>query len=263
VTDSLIEGNWIHGTFASTQGDGIEIKRGSHSNVVRDNVIHDTNYPCILLYGTEGNPRNLVERNVMWNCGDSGIQAAADSIIRNNIILWSPDNGFNSQDHQDVTPANLEFVHNTIVGASTCLRLSNWSNKQGLVLANNAVYCESGGYAISGVTGVAVTGNVLLPATSSLPSSGYRVGRSVALDFVDAANRNVYPTPDSVLKDAGSATYATAHDFNCTARTGTPEAGAYTWTGNSNPGWAVAAAFKPACGTSTSPPAPPTNVRFH
>ena len=66
-----------------------------------------------MLYGTEGNPRNVVEGNAMWNCGDSGIQAAADAVIRNNLIVDCPDNGFNSQDHQGVTPANLEFVHNT------------------------------------------------------------------------------------------------------------------------------------------------------
>jgi hypothetical protein len=116
VSDSLMEGNWIHDTLQASQGDGIEIKRGSHSNILRDNVIHDTNYPCILVYGTEGNPRNVIEGNAMWNCGDSGIQAAADAEIHNNIILESPGNGFNSQDHQGVTPNNLEFVHNTIVG---------------------------------------------------------------------------------------------------------------------------------------------------
>ncbi len=261
VSDSLIEGNLVYNTLGASQGDGIEIKKGSHSNVVRDNVIYDTHYPCILLYGTEGTPRNVVERNVMWNCGDSGIQAAADAIIRNNVILSSPSNAFNSQDHNGVTPQNLEFVHNTIVGAGIGLRLSNWANKTGLVLANNAVYCGSGGYAISGVDGVVVTGNVILPSTSSLPSSGYRTGRSVAQDFVDAANRNVYPSADSPSIDAGTLARAVADDFNCTSRTGTPDAGAYTWNGSSNPGWSVGPAFKPPCGAAQSPPPVPGNVR--
>jgi len=259
VQDSVFAGNWIHDTRQSTQGDGIEIKLGSHSNVVRDNVIHDTGYPCILLYGTQGGARNVVEGNVLWNCGDSGIQAAADAVIRNNLILESPGSGFNSQDHQGATPQNLEFAHNTVVGGSPCLRLNNWSGKTGLVLANNAVYCESGSYAISGVSGVAVAGNVIVPATSSLPSSGYRVGRSASQDFLDAASRSVYPSATSPLIGAGSSTWVTAVDFNGTSRTGAPDAGAYAWTGPTNPGWVVTAGFKDA--SAGAPPAPPTSLR--
>jgi hypothetical protein len=256
VSDSLIEGNWIHDTLQAGQGDGIEIKRGSHSNIVRDNVIHDTNYPCILVYGTEGNPRNIIERNAMWNCGDSGIQAAADAVIRNNIILVTTADGLNSQDHQGVTPNNLEFVHNTIVGGNPCLRLHNWSDKQGMVFANNAIYCESDNFVISGLNGVIVTGNVVVPSTSSIPSSGYIVGRSADLDLSDAAARNVYPTSDSRLIDAGTLSYATAIDFNSTSRTGQPDAGAYTWTADQNPGWLVGPGFKDTPGR----PAPPTNL---
>ena len=244
VSESLIENNWIHDTFAASQGDGIEIKRGSHSNIIRDNVIHDTNYPCILLYGTEGNPRNIVEGNVMWNCGDSGIQAAADSIIRNNIILEGPDNGFNSQPHQDVSPANLEFIHNTIVGGNPCVRISGWDNKQGLVFANNAIYCSSGSFSVGGLTGVAVSGNVFEPTTGAFPSSGYTQGRSESLDLIDAAGRNVYPTSDSALIGAGNPTYAVGNDFNGTSRLASVDAGAYSWTGAQNPGWPIAPGFK-------------------
>ncbi len=183
IRDSLFEQNWIHDTYEASQGDGIEIKKGSHSNVVRDNVIYNTNYPCILLYGTEGNPRNTVERNVMWNCGDSGIQVAADALLVNNIILDSPQNGLNSQDHNGVSPENLIVIHNTIIGGSPCLRLSNWGNKPGMVFANNAVYCEGGSYVISDLTGVTISGNVVFPETAQLPAADYTAGRSTALDF--------------------------------------------------------------------------------
>ena len=37
-----------------------------------------------------------------------------------------------------------------------------------------------------------------------------------------------------------------AVDFNGTPRTGTPDAGAYTWTGASNPGWPIREGFKDA-----------------
>ena len=70
--DSLIEGNYIHHTNGPSvsQGDGIEIKEGSFNNVVRDNVIHDTNYPCILTYSTVGNGRaNVIERKYRDRCG--------------------------------------------------------------------------------------------------------------------------------------------------------------------------------------------------
>lgn len=260
VRDSLIEGNWIHDTLQASQGDGIEIKRGSHSNIVRNNVIHDTNFPCILIYGTEGSPRNLVEGNVMWNCGDSGIQAAADAVIRNNIILASPSRGFNSQDHQGVTPNNLEFVHNTVVGGAPCLKLADWSNKQGMVFANNAIYCESDNSGISGLTDVVVSGNVVVPSISQFPSGGYTVGRSVDVDFIDAVGRNVYPTADSALIDAGDPSYVTGVDFNGTPRTGTPDAGAYTWTTEQNPGWTVAPGFKDGTPPDTTTPAAPTGL---
>ena len=184
ISDSLIENNWIHDTLSASQGDGIEIKLGSHSNIIRDNVIYDTHYPCILLYGTQGNPRNQVEGNVMWNCGDSGIQVAADTILRNNIILDSPANGLNSQYHNGVTPANVEFVHNTVVGGSPCLRLNGWGGQPGMVFANNAVYCDSGSFAISDLTGVTISGNVVFPAIGQFPSGGYTVGRSTLLDFL-------------------------------------------------------------------------------
>ncbi len=244
VSDSVFEGNYIHHTLTSDQGDGIEIKRGSHSNVVRDNVIHDTHYPCILVYGTDGNPRNTIERNVMWNCGDSGIQAAADAVIRNNIILGDGATAFNSQDHQGVTPANLAFVNNTVVGGDPCLRLSNWNNKTGLVFANNAVYCPGGSYVLSGLAGVQAAGNVFAPAPPTFPAGSYTTGRSAALDLQDAAGRDVYPTSDSPLRAAGSAALNPTDDFNGTARAGTHDAGAYVYTAANNPGWPVGPGFK-------------------
>jgi hypothetical protein len=244
VSESLIENNWVHDTRNSTQGDGIEIKHGSHTNVVRDNVIHDTGYPCILVYGTTGNPVNVVEGNVMWNCRDSGIQAAADAIIRNNIILDSPANGFNSQSHQGAVPSNLQFIHNTIVGGSPCLRMSGWSGQPGLVFANNAVYCDSDNFVVGGLTGVTVSGNVIAPATSALPASGFRVGQAAALDLTDPGVRNVYPRAGSRLIDAGNAAYAAAVDFNNTPRSAPHEAGAYERTATQNPGWTVAPGFK-------------------
>jgi hypothetical protein len=249
VSDSLIENNWIHDTVPTqsgndVQGDGIEIKRGSHSNIIRDNVIHDTNWPCILLYGTEGHPKNIVEGNVMWNCGDSGIQAAADALIRNNIIFASPGVGFNSRPHQGVTPSNLEFTNNTIIGGHPCIDLRGWNNRQGLVLANNAIYCAGGLPAPGTLIGVTIAGNVILPGTARLKSKHATPGRSVELDFTDPANRSFYPSTDSPLIDAGESAWMPATDFNGTPRDAVGDAGAYEKSAPTNPGWAIMPGFK-------------------
>src|SRR6056300_1677187 len=60
TTNTLVEGNYIHHTRGTSSGgnDGIEIKFGSYGNIVRGNVIHDTNigrkYPGIFVYGSGG-----------------------------------------------------------------------------------------------------------------------------------------------------------------------------------------------------------------
>jgi Right handed beta helix region len=248
VRDSIIEGNWIHDTRQSTQGDGIEIKLGSHGNVVRDNVIHDTGYPCVLTYGTNGNSPNVIEGNVMWNCGDSGIQTAADARIRNNLIFGGASNAFNSQPHQGAVPSNLQFVHNTIIGGQPCVRLSGWDGQPGLVFANNAIYCAGSGFAVGGLTGVTVAGNVINPATAPFPSGSYRSGGTATDDLVNVQALNAYPTTASKVIDAAQSAYSTTTDFNGTVRSGTPDAGAYEWVGATNPGWSVAAGFKTAAG---------------
>ena len=151
VSESVIENNWIHDTLLASQGDGIEIKLGSWGNVVRDNVIYNTKYPGILLYGTMGNPRNMVERNVLWNSGTRASRRPPTRSYGTTSFSIRPGNGFNSQDHNGVTPNRIEFVNNTIVGGSPVLRLSNWANKQGMVLANNAIY-STGGYSVGSLT---------------------------------------------------------------------------------------------------------------
>jgi len=244
VTESIFERNWIHGTLHASQGDGIEIKMGSSGNIVRDNVISDTHYPGVLLYSTQGGAPNIVERNAIWNCGDSGIQAAADAIIRNNLILDSPGNGFNSQDHNGIRPSHVVFVNNTIVGGSPALRLSDWANRPGLVLANNAIYTTSwSAFAVGSLDGVTVAGNVIAPWNASVGKGGV-AGRSIALDFAKAKDKNVYPGSQSKLIHAGAPNYAPRDDFNGTPRSGKPDAGAYAWTQPSNPGWRVHPGFK-------------------
>jgi hypothetical protein len=258
VANSLIEGNYIHHTNGPDveQGDGIELKEGSYGNIVRDNVIHDTNYPGIITYSTVGNgPANVLEGNVVWNSNDNTIQTAGDVILRNNIILGN----VSLQSHQNGSPGNVQVVHNTIIGGGLQVR-----NVVGPVLiANNAVYSESG-VAISLISGnlslVTVAGNVGRGGLSGT-SSGYTEGKGLATDFIGAhfgvPPIDVFPKIGSALIGAANAAHATAIDFNGTSRSGSNDVGAYRFSDLGNPGWRISAGFK----TDTIVrPMPPTNV---
>src|SRR5690606_10203500 len=104
----------------------------------RHNVIHDTNYPGILTYGTRGNgPPNVIEGNVIWRTNDFAIQSAADSVIRNNIVLGT----IGLQGHQSASPSNQTVVHNTILANGNGIEVRNVSGP--VVIANNAVYARN------------------------------------------------------------------------------------------------------------------------
>jgi hypothetical protein len=249
VHDSLFEGNYIHHTNGPSveQGDGIELKEGSYNNIVRDNVIHDTNYPCILTYSTVGNGGpNILERNVMWNCGDHAIQSAADVIIRNNIILGAVGYGIANQQHQNGSPSNIEIMFNTILNGDDAIRSSGITGS--LVIANNAVYSEGGSaISVSGdLSAVTVAGNVGVGGLNGV-SAGLAAG-DLANDFV-AANfsgvlpNDVFPKAGSALIAAGDTQYMVTDDFNGTLRNGVADVGAYVFA-DANPGWTLAEGFK-------------------
>ncbi|HEX7061371.1 MAG TPA: right-handed parallel beta-helix repeat-containing protein, partial [Woeseiaceae bacterium] len=204
VVDSLIEYNYIHHTNGPDveQGDGIELKEGSAGNVIRHNVIHDTNYPGIITYSTMGNgPPNVIEGNLIWNTNDNGIQSAADAIIRNNIVLGSP---IALQSHQNGSPSNQEVVHNTVVADGSGIDVRDVSGP--VLIANNAVYSRSGTAIrlISGNTGlVTVAGNVGAGGISGA-SAGYVEGNGTDADFVDgnyggAPPLDLFPAAGSAL----------------------------------------------------------------
>jgi len=126
LSNCTIENNYIHHLNGPTvtQGDGIEIKQGSFGNRIVNNIIHDTNYPAITVYGTAGNSPNVIENNLIWNTGDHGIQAAADAVIRNNWIAGAGGCGIYSRDHQGAVPSNLMIENNVVIAdAQPALRL--------------------------------------------------------------------------------------------------------------------------------------------
>ncbi len=227
---SFIIGNHVHDTYG-TQGDGIELKQGSWGNLIADNLVHDCNYPCIIVYGTGGMPQNVVERNICYNSGDNVLQVQGEAIVRNNLLINGGAHGIHSHDHQGST-TNLQVVNNTIITPGTAAHFSSWSGRENMVFANNACYSQSG-VAISfpgGSAGVTVTGNVFLGSAGGL-TGGYVVGNSLEADFVDvsydATRRNARPTEMSALVGVADPAYMPANDITGAARTGGAVAGAY------------------------------------
>ncbi|HET6629558.1 MAG TPA: right-handed parallel beta-helix repeat-containing protein [Woeseiaceae bacterium] len=264
VMNSVIEWNYIHDTNRATveQGDGIELKEGSAGNIIRHNVIHDTNYPGIITYSTVGNgPPNIIEGNLIWNTNDNGIQSAADAIIRNNIVLGSP---IALQSHQSGSPSNQVVVHNTVIVQGGGINVRDVSGP--VVIANNAVYSQSGTAIrlISGNTNlVTVIGNVGEGGISGT-SAGFTDGNGLAADFIDAHYGgappiDLFPAEGSALVGAGSAEYVPELDFNGTPRAGIADAGAYRFQPGGNPGWALGPGFK-GSGAQAARPNPPTDV---
>ncbi len=252
--DGLIEGNYIHDLNGSnlSQGDGIEIKDGSYNNIVRNNVIHDTKYPGILVYGTDGNAPNIIEGNVIWSSGDNGIQASADAVITNNIIFDSNGAGVSSQSHQSSVPGNLTIAHNTVIsnGGRVALRV-NYPVGGGLsgpiVIANNALYAMDSGLALrlQNIPGFTVSGNVGVGGAQPTQNiAAWNPSGNPDLDFNDWTNKDVSIAENSLLIGNADANYLVSQDFNQTDRQNSLDVGAYLFNANGNPGWQIQAGFK-------------------
>lgn len=215
---TYVIGNWVHdtGIEASSvrQGDGIEIKIGSYACIVSDNLVEDTNYPGILLYGNGGRPeRNVIERNIILRSREGGIQIAADAIVRNNLIIDCNDSCIVSQSHQGANPQNLDILHNTLINSGNCLAVSSWTGP-GIVFANNAIYSASSSPYRGSTTDGTRVGNILLANLSGL------------LDVtLDGTRYDATPLAGSPLRGAANATYVVIDDLSGEEREGAIEVG--------------------------------------
>jgi len=251
VHDSLIANNYIHDLNGPTvtQGDGIEIKAGSYANIVRDNVIHDTAYPGITLYHTNGNGApNVIERNLVWNAGDNGIQVTADAIVRNNIVLSAAAHGIGIHASQGGNVGNLTIVNNTVLKADgDAVHINDVAGA--VLIANNALYAPNGNavFANGSANLVTMIANVGTGSLSGV-SGGFDASGDIATDF-SAANYSGVPPQDLVppsgrlVGSADGPTLAT-DDFNVSARAPQLDVGAYRSNPNGNPGWPLQAGFK-------------------
>ncbi len=206
---------------------------GSWGNRILGNFVHDTRWPCIIVYGTDGRPVNVIERNVCWNSGDNVMQVQGEALVRNNLLVKGAI-GFHTHDHQGQT-CNLVFVHNTIINGGPATDLFSWHDRPGMVFANNAVYSRSGP-ALSfpnGSTGVVIAGNVVFGSVVGVAAGagatagatadatggagiGFVLGRGLS-DFIAAAwtggARDVQPAPGSALRGAADARFAATDDL--------------------------------------------------
>lgn len=271
ATNILVEGNYIHHLRGTSSGgnDGIEVKVGSYGNIIRNNVIHDTNigrqYPCIFVYGG-GQDVNIVEGNVVWNCGEA-IYAVSDTIIRNNIVLNS-DSGISSYPHNVVSEmGNMTIVNNTIFGNGECFFL-RWSGANNMVLANNAAYCEGNtAVNVSGLSGSSTTirSNYVAGTMSgaNIDNTGFFSGGNASSAFVDASKRDFWTRSGSILVGNADANFVPALDFNEISRMSPYDVGAYETEGlSSNPGWTIVPGFKDIGGDPNTLPAAPTDLRI-
>jgi hypothetical protein len=251
IHDSLVANNYIHDLNGPTvtQGDGIEIKAGSYANVVRDNVIHDTGYPGITLYHTNGNGApNVIERNLVWNSGDNGIQVTGDAIVRNNIVLSAAAAGIGIHASQGGTVQNLVIVNNTVLKASgDALHISDVAGA--VLVANNALYAASGNAVFAGGSSILVTmiANVGTGSLSGV-SGGFDASGDIAADFSDASYsgappQDLVPRSGRLVGTADAATLA-ADDFNLESRVPMLDVGAYRNNAAGNQGWPLQAGFK-------------------
>jgi hypothetical protein len=271
ASNHLVENNYIHHLRGTSSGgnDGIEVKYGSFGNVIRDNVIHDTtigtSFPCIFVYGvrdSEIEPPNIVEGNVMWNCGEA-IQLVSDVVIRNNIILDSI-TGIMAAGHVVVpTKRNVSIVNNTIAGHESESLLIRWSDAANMVLANNAVYSSTGNAVdATGLTNPTVTvrDNYVEGALVVDSTEGFLDGGTATDAFGEPSARDYWPTVISVLQLNANPSFVTIDDFNGTPRTAPYDVGAYETEGLAeNPGWRIVAGFKNITVDET-PPNPVTDL---
>jgi hypothetical protein len=233
MSHSVIAQNYVHDT-GGYQGDGIELKQGCYDNWIVDNLVHDTYYPCIIAYGTDGMPVNRIERNVVYNCWDNVMQVQGEAIVRNNLIM-NGKHGFHSHDHQGLT-RDLVFEHNTVINNGTAAYLASWYNRPGMVFANNVVYSGQEEAAIfngGGAGGVVRAGNVHVgPVYGANPTLGFTPGNGL-VDFEDVtwdgARRNALPSSTSALLGAADAAHAAALDLHRMTRVGSIESGAYQY----------------------------------
>jgi hypothetical protein len=218
MSESVIALNHIH-DCRGDQGDGIEVKQGSWGNLIAENHVHDTQYPCITVYGTAGKPVNIIERNLCYNSADNVMQVQGEAIVRNNVLINGAGAGFASTDHQGKT-LNLQVIHNTILNAAHAFRGGSWNGREGMILANNILYSRDANalHYANGNAGVLSAGNVVFgdgPKDGCVKGRGFEDFPGISLD----GTRHVATPASDAKLDHADDKHLLPTDFHGKART--------------------------------------------
>ena len=258
VTDSVIDNAWIHGIRG--QRHGVYLAHGSQGNTLRDTVLYDVEYRGLFLGSTEFGPPNTVEGNAIWQVGDWAMTVYGAARVRNNLV-WLAGAGIYSGDPDRGAYEDVVISYNTVVDTEDeAVELDDWTAAPGMVLSSNAL-CNPVGLGVDverqadkagedvPFADATISGNVVCGYVTGLSEDlGHLVPGGGWGDFLDVQGWALYPARDSVLRDAGdpsSGAWVPEADFNGTPRPGdAPDAGAYEWTQDENPGWVVQESFK-------------------
>jgi len=258
TTESSLTNSWIHGISGSGSY-GVYLAHGSQGWSVTDNVIYDIEKTGVYLGSTEYGETNKLEGNAIWALGETGIRVQGSALIRNNVVFNAGQEGIHTSDPERETWTDVIISYNTVADTGEwAAELDDWPLGSGMVLSSNSL-CNPTGYGLEldleeGDTGVEPHGAMIshnvvcgLVTGIDLFSSEVMAGAGTT-DFSDAAAWDFYPTDGSILIDAGdpaSEAWIPETDFNGFPRDGgAPDAGAYEFSGEGNPGWALQEGFK-------------------
>lgn len=265
MQDSTLEFNLIH----DVEGNGIYLSRGTQGSTVQHNVIYNTDDAGVVALSTEFGAQNVVYSNAIWQSEDEGIYIEGSVLVQNNVIFETGGDGIRVRDNYD-SLLDVQISHNTVARTEGwAARLDDWFEREDLVFSNN-VLANPTGYGLYwedleyqqgydgttttdayGQTSNYITNNVvtgLVDGFNLINRPKFVIPGGGAADFVAFDDFDYYPSTASLVRDAADANgaaYIPSEDFNGTTRDGaSPDAGAYEYDGEGNPGWVIQETYK-------------------
>ena len=242
---------------------GMYFSAGTQGLVLEDSVITSVVGSGLYLGSTEFGEPNQVQGNALWDLGGDGALIQGAVQFQNNVVANVGSDGVlvNESDRGALEDVVVSF--NTIANTGDWgLNLQDLPDALNVVVANNVVANPLGyglyyelpkGYEKGWGTQNRVKHNVTTGAVSGiefenpdqadwvLPGGGFA-------DFEDIEALDLYPLRDATMVDAADPageSFVPQTDFNGVLRDGTsPDAGAYEFLNDGNPGWILTDALK-------------------